>query len=267
MRKMIAVASLALLSMGHNIHAFGASTKVIVTGTLGGIVEGNQAQLATDVNGWLGKNFTINWVIDTKNSTYSHEEEDDIPGEFFNSWVGSHIQYDVRIGDVAAFSGIETVFNWIETSNDLTVPAGIADLPPNIQVGKTYDIFSVDSSGIGLACISGGSDGFCGGAPEDVSEGLTVGFGYFWDTAQHDAISDDSLPFLIGDTLDFSKGFGNAYFDVWQHSQLQGGQDIASIMGTVNSITITTVPLPQTWALLLSGIGLLGMAARRKALS
>lgn len=265
MRKMIAVASLALLSMGHNIHAFGASTTVIVTGTLGGSVEGNPAQLSTNMNGWLGKNFTINWVIDTKNSTYSQEVDEDIPGEFFNEWVGSRIQYDVRIGDVAAFSGIETVFNWIETSNDLTVPAGI-ELPPNIQVGSTYDIFGIASSNIGLACISGGGDGFCN-APEDVSEGLTVGLDYFWDTTKHDVLFDGRLPFLIGDTLDFSKGFGDVYFDVWQYSQLQGGQDIAWIIGTVDSVTVTTVPLPQTWALLLSGIGLLGMAARRKALS
>jgi len=36
-------------------------------------------------------------------------------------------------------------------------------------------------------------------------------------------------------------------------------------MGSIDSISVTTVPLPQTWALLLPALGMIGVLKRRKA--
>ena len=265
MRKLIPVALLTLLGATHQGDALAAAQRVLVTGTLGSTVEGDPTQLLTDVNPWLGQRFTIDLRIDSSTSTYSQQPDPEIAGEVENNWEGPTIQYDIRIGNVAAFSGVESTFTWIASGNDVTIPSGLPSLPPFIQVGQTYDWLNIDSSNVGLGCIPGGGHAVCGNRPSDTYEGLTAEIFYAWDITQHDAL-DDSLPLLNGGP-DFSKGVGgDVYLGLWHyHPGQSDGYDVASIMGSIDSISVTTVPLPQTWALLLPALGMIGVLKRRKA--
>ncbi|HNI66105.1 MAG TPA: hypothetical protein PLK97_10220, partial [Pseudomonadales bacterium] len=138
MRKLIPVALLTLLGATHQGDALAAAQRVLVTGTLGSTVEGDPTQLLTHVNPWLGQRFTIDLRIDSSTSTYSQQPDPEIAGEVENNWEGPTIQYDIRIGNVAAFSGVESTFTWIASGNDVTIPSGLPSLPPFIQVGHTY---------------------------------------------------------------------------------------------------------------------------------
>jgi len=265
MRKLIPVALLTLLGVTHQGDALAAAQRVLVTGTLGSTVEGD-TQLLTDVNPWLGQRFTIDLRIDSTTSTYSQQPDRQIAGEFENIWEGPTIQYDIRIGNVAAFSGVESTFTSIRSLNDLTVPSGFPALPPFIQGGQTYDSLEIHTSNVGLGCMPGGGNAVCSGHPNDTYEGFGVEIFYHWDITQHDALVDDSLPLLNGGP-DFSKGVGGeVYLGLWHVRPGQsGGSDVASIMGSIDSISVTTVPLPQTWALLLPALGMIGVLKRRKA--
>lgn len=268
MRKLIPVALLSLLGATHHDAALAAAQRVLVTGTLGTTAEGDPTQLLTNVNPWLGQRFTIDLRIDSSTSTYSHDPVPGIPGAFENSWSGNVIQYSISIASIGtptAFSGVSTTFNWIASNNDLTIPSGLQSLPPLVQVGHTYDWLNIANSGVGLGCIPGAGHVSCNNSPSDTYEGLTAEISYFWDTAQHDALADDSFPLLNGGP-DFSKGNGNVYFSLWHyHPGQSDGSDLASITGNIDSITVTTVPLPQGWALLLPALGMVGMMKRRKA--
>lgn len=264
MRKLIPVALFALLGATHHDDALAAAQRVLVTGTLGTTVEGDPTQLLTDVNSWLGQRFAIDFRIDTSNSTYSYDPDPEIPGEFVNRWYGNTIQYSISIGNVAVFSGVEQTFTWIESGNDFTIPSGLPS-PPFIKVGHTYDFLYIGSSGVYLDCIPDGGHASCNNRPGDTYEGLTAKIFYAWDVAQYDALLDDSLPLLNG-RPDFSKAAGaELYLKFWHFSQ-QGSSDsnIAGITGSIDSISVTTVPLPQSWALLLPALGLVGLMKRRK---
>ena len=269
MRKLIPVALLTLLGATHHNDALAAAQRVLVTGTLGSTIEGDATQLLTNVNPWLGQRFTIDLRIDTSNSTYSHDPDPEVPGEFVNSWYDNTIHYNISIGNVAAFSGVESTFTWIESGNDITVPAGVASLPPFIQVGHTYDWLDIDSSDVYLGCKSGDGHAYCIGDPRDVHEGFGINISHVWDVAQHDALLDDSFPLLNGGP-DFSKAVNaEFYLNFWHFSQLgSSGSDIVGILGSIDSISVTNVsavPLPQTWALLLPALGMVGVMKRRKA--
>jgi hypothetical protein len=178
------------------------------------------------------------------------------------------VDYRLTIDGVLAFSGVSNVGPRIETFNDVTVPVGLdlTDAPPGIIAGHTYDAYTIGTSSSYLGCFSGGTNGQCDGEPTDVYESAGIVFDYFWDTALHNGLLDTNLP--DPQSIDFTQGFSGADFNIGHWSEAAGdeydGSDIARIYLSATSVTVTAVPEPESYAMLLAGLGLVGWAARQR---
>lgn len=258
----LAMAGLLLASAG----AQAAATHTLtITGVIGSSLEGGP--LAYDTSSWLNKAYTLEMTVDASNTVRQHMELDDIPGEYENVWDPVQLSYRLAIAGVPVISVVDNQFSSIQTLNDVTVPAGLSDVPAEVLVGHTYDVLSIGGSQIQLGCFSGGANNVCD-AVGDTWEGAGFFIDYFWDVALHDAIADDNLPNLGNSAMDFTKGFGYVGIEFWHATLGSNGQyvgvDAGTILASVNNVTVTAVPEPETYAMLLAGLGLVGFAARRR---
>lgn len=263
------VAGLALASAGAQAAAF---PKITVTGVVGDSlynVNGYTGSIAYDPSAILGKNFTLEMVIDAAGAVKTSEEIlPEFPGEFENRWAPVTVSYTLAIDSDLFSSGSGSQGTDINTINDITVPVGtdLSEAPAGIQVGHTYDQYTVRPGGMNLGCFDGGTSGGCDDSDaNNVYEGFGLVFDYFWDTAIHNGLADANLPNPAN--LDFTKGFGGIDFNIGHYSpdpnDAFDGNDIARIRLTATSV-IVAVPEPETYAMLLAGLGLVGWAARRR---
>jgi len=262
-RQSLLLACLILASAG----AQAAATHTItVRGMTDSVLEGGP--LAHDTSTWLNKAYTLEMTVDASNTARQRVEMDDIPGEFENDWRPVQLGYTLAIAGVPAFSIVDNQYSSLETHNDVTVPAGLPEVPSGIVVGHTYDLFSIGGSQIQLGCFSGGINNVCGDVG-DTYEGAGFLFDYFWDVALHDAIADDNLPSLGSPAMDFTKGFGYVDIEFWHATLGADGQytgvDAGFIVSSVTSVSVTPVPEASTYAMMLAGLGLVGFAVRRRA--
>jgi hypothetical protein len=213
-------------------------------------------------------------IVDATGAVKTSEEIlPEFPGEFENLWAPVTVSYTLMINGALFASGSGSQGADINTINDITVPLG-TDLvaigaPAGIQVGHTYDQYSVRLGGMNLGCFDGGTSGGCeDGEADNVYEDAFFVPDYLWDTATHNALADTNLPNPAN--LDFTKGFGGIDFNIGHYSpdpnDAFDGNDIARIRFTATSVTVA-VPEPETYAMLLAGLGLVGFAARRRALA
>jgi hypothetical protein len=267
-RQSLLLAGLVLASAGAQAAVL---PKITVTGVVGDSmhnVNGYTGSITYDPGALLGKNFTLELTYDAAGAIKTTEEI--FPGEFSNIWRPVVVDYRLTIDGVLAFSGVSDDGPRIEAVNDLTVPVGLdlTDAPPGIIAGHTYDAYTVGTPSTSLACFSGGTNGKCDGEPTDVYEGGGIVFDYYWDTATYQGLTDTNLP--NPQSLNFTQGFGGADFNIghWSAdpSDEFDGNDLARIYLTANSVTVA-VPEPETYAMLLAGLGLVGFAVRRRATS
>ena len=260
-RQSLLLAGLILASAGAQA---AATHTVTVTGVIGSSLQGGP--LAYDTSSWLNKAYTLEMTVDASSAVRQYSEMDDIPGEYYNDWYPVQLSYTLAIAGVPAFSVVDNQFSTLETTNDLTVPAGLSSLPPGIVVGNTYDSFAISGSQIQLGCFNGGANNVCDGVG-DTWEGAGFYFENIWD-AQQNAIADDNLPSLGNPAMDFSKGFGYVEIEFWHATLGSNGQhvgvDAGTILASVNNVTVTAVPEPETYAMMLAGLSLVGFAARRR---
>lgn len=267
-RQSLLLAGLILASAGAQASA---THTVTVTGVIGSALVGGP--LAYDTSTWLNKTYKLEMTVDASNTVRQHTEMDDIPGEYQNRWEPIQLNYSLAIAGGPVFSLADNQYSDLETLNDITVPAGLSDLPPGVVVGNTYDSFSISGSQIQLGCFSGGANNVCDDVG-DTWEGAGFYFEYIWDIAQHNAIADDNLPSLGNSAMDFTQGFGYSEITFW-HATLAvpgtlstdaqfTGVDAGLISASVTSVTVTPVPEPETYAMMLAGLGLVGFAARRR---
>lgn len=261
------LAGLLLASTG--AHAAAVLPKITVVGVVGSSlnnVNGYTGTIAYDPSPWFGKAFTLEMTADAAGAVGVSEEV--FPGEFLKTWRPITVDYRLTINGALVFSGTadtSTVGNGtrIETYNDLTIPAGAGFLPGQ-TAGHTYDGYTAAVSGINLGCFDGGANSVCD-APADVTEHGGIVFDYFWDTAVHDALANDNLPDLLGAAPDFTQGVGSVDFNFGHFSQAGGSSgDVARVVLTATSATVTSTPVPAAVWLLGSGLlGLLGFVRRR----
>ena len=267
-RQSLLLASLVMACTGAQATALPTITVTGVVGNSMAKVNGYTGSILYDPAAMLGKSFTLELVANAAGAIKSTEEIYDMPGEFFNTWSPVTVDYRLTIDGVLAFSGVSNVGPRIETFNDVTVPMGLdlTDAPSGITVGHTYDVYTIGTSSSYLGCFSGGANGQCDGESTDVYESAGIVFDYFWDTALHNALLDTNLP--NPQNLDFSQGFGGADFNIGHWSadpnDAFDGNDIARIYLSATSVTVTPVPEPETYAMLLAGLGLVGWAARQR---
>jgi hypothetical protein len=263
------LAGLALASAGAQAAPF---PKITVTGVVGDSlynVNGYTGSIAYDPSAMLGKAFTLEMIVDAAGAVKTSEEIlPEFPGEFINTWAPVTASFTLVIDGGLVFSGSGSQGNNIETINDITVPVGtdLSEAPAGIQVGHTYDMYTVRPGGMNLGCFNGGTSGGCADSDADnVYEGFGLVFDYFWDTAIHNGLADTNLPDPAN--LDFTQGFGGIDFNIGHYSPDPNdefdGNDIARIRLTATSVTVA-VPEPETYAMMLAGLGLVGWTARRR---
>jgi hypothetical protein len=263
------LAGLALASAGAQAAPF---PKITVTGVVGDSlynVNGYTGSIAYDPSAMLGKAFTLEMIVDAAGAVKTSEEIlPEFPGEFINTWAPVTASFTLVIDGGLVFSGSGSQGNNIETINDITVPVGtdLSEAPAGIQVGHTYDMYTVRPGGMNLGCFNGGTSGGCDDSDADnVYEGFGLVFDYFWDTAIHNGLADTNLPDPAN--LDFTQGFGGIDFNIGHYSPDPNdefdGNDIARIRLTATSVTVA-VPEPETYAMMLAGLGLVGWTARRR---
>jgi hypothetical protein len=271
------LAGLVLASVGAQAAPF---PKITMTGVVGDSlynVDGYTGAINYDPSAILGKAFTLEMVIDADGAVKTSEEIlPEFPGEFENLWAPVTVSYTLMIDGALFASGSGSQGTDINTINDITVPLG-TDLvavgaPAGIQVGHTYDQYSVRLGGKNLGCFDGGTnngspDGGCADSDADnVYEDVFFVPDYFWDTAIHNGLADTNLSNPAD--LDFTKGFGGIDFNFGHYSPDPNdefdGNDIARIRLTSTSVTVA-VPEPETWGMLLAGLGLVGFAVRRRS--
>lgn len=262
---------LAALCAGTGVtaQAVAALPKITVTGTVATSIDmapGYVGTLAYDTSSWFGKSFTLELVADATGVVRVANELTDIPGGYDNTWEPISVSYNLAILGGPTFSGTDNQFSWLDTINDVTVPSGVTDLPDGIIADgtHTYDAYGIGASNIQLACYSGGSNSMCDGESADVYEGGSISFDYNWDTAVYNAIHDNNLPDLLNAAPDFAQGFGSVGFEIWHWSQDAGGSDVARLQLDISSVTVTAVPEPETYAMMLAGLGLVGAVVRRR---
>lgn len=246
--------------------------KVTVTGVTGNSmynVDGYTGSIAYDPSAILGKAFTLEMTYDATGAVNTPEAlDDDIPGAILNNWLSVPVSFTLTIDGGPVFANTDSQYTRIESFNDVTVPAtfDLSKAPPGILHGHTYDGYTIGTGGVYLGCFHGGTSNGCqDNEADNVYESFGIVFNHYWDTAQHNAIADNGLPNPLN--FDFTKGFGGAdmNFVHWSPdpNDSHDGYDIARIDLSAHSVTVAAVPEPETYALLLAGLGLVGFAARR----
>ena len=251
--------------------AYSMQYQVTVTGMMGDSlynVNGYTGTIDYDPSAILGKPFTLVMTYDAT-AAVNTPEALDVPGEFLNYWQPVTVSFTLTIDGGLMFSNTDSQNTRIESLNDVTVPANfdLSEAPPGILHGHTYDGYAIGTGNVYLRCFNGGtSNGCTDNEPDNVYESFGIVFDNYWDTAQSNALADDNLPNPLN--FDFTKGFGGAdmNFTHWSQDQndIHDGNDIARIYLTADTVTVAAVPEPETYALMLAGLGLVGFASRRR---
>jgi hypothetical protein len=233
-------------------------------------VDGYTGSIAYDPSAILGKAFTLEMIYDATGAVNTPKAlDDDLPGAIVYNWRPVTVSFTLTIDGGPVFANTDSQSTRIETFNDVTVPANfdLSEAAPGILHGHTYDQFTIATGNVYLGCFHGGTSNGCqDNEADNVYESSGIVFDYFWDTAQHNAIADNGLPNPLN--FDFTKGFGGADmgFGHWSPdpNDSHDGNDGARIYLSANAVTVAAVPEPETYALMLAGLGLVGFAAWRR---
>jgi len=248
-KKNVKLSSLAV--MGLVLASAGAQAavlpKITVTGAIGNTVTTEGAALQYDPSAWFGKNYTLEMTVDSAGLVGTTVPPDAAyPGLVLNKWSPIKMDYRLMIDGVLVSASAVTYAS-LETFNDFTILSGLAGVPSEFVVGQTYDGFIVSADGEPLGCQTGACEYF------------RTDFTYYWDS-QVNAIANTELPNILSGAPFFSGGFGNMAIRFETTSFEAAGY----IDSSVTSITVTAVPEPETYAMMLAGLGLVGFAARRR---
>ncbi len=239
--------------------------QVTVSGTLDSGFTGTlDNTFGYDLSSWQGKSYSMRFIFDndptnaTGSGTYSWDE---VSGNVDHWWAFSPSNTQLDIGGVTVFSGSDLNKNQISTMNDQFVPSTLPDLPPGVVAGKEFDGLTMQT-GHFVGCQGGSCDW---NNQTQVREELWISADHVWDDLS--AIPDNELPNLLVSSSNFS--FANAVYKEfsidagrWNGS----GTDVAvySLRGSIDSVTIAAAPVPEpeTYTMLLAGLGMLGWKVR-----
>ena len=234
---------------------------VTVTGTVGSGSVALGGPPAYDTSAWLNQRFTLVLQPDLTGVVRQTETDPGMPGLVFNHWTPANIRYSLRVGGTSLFAGTDKLFSELSTINDLLVPADTEapEIPGIVTDGThTYDILEMRFSGLGLGCVG------AGGSCAEYEYG-TVSFGFAWDTAVRQGLSDGNAPDLL--TTVFTDGLAGARFVIGRATQSAGtdiGKDLAALPLLVDGVTVSAVPEPASLALWLAGLVCIGARRARR---
>lgn len=235
--------------------ALAALPTITVQGVLGDELLPGTASLAYEAASWLGKSYSLQLTIDAQGAGAALVE-DGIP---LTHWVPNSVAYVFTVDGIVPFTGADTLYGELQTINNFTAPSD-PFLPSGVVAGNSYDVYYVSASGMSLGCVDGSCD-----SSSDTHESLSISFAYFWDATQVDAITDNSLPDLLGGGPFFTGGSGDVYIEFGQWNEATGYVDAEALYGINSSVAVTAVPEADAWAMLAAALGLVGWRVRRRA--
>ncbi|MEQ1600622.1 MAG: PEP-CTERM sorting domain-containing protein [Methylophilaceae bacterium] len=236
----------------------GASAKpysVKVSGKLDSqFTETYDSSFGLDLNHWLGNSYSLQMNFDNDPA----KAVDSINNGSESVWSfpqNSSLALNGTLTLSPASDGIGA--NEIYMINDQYIPADFSGLPP----GVTGDV-SVD----GLFLGAGHFVGYQGGSANLVQELVWFNAAAIWTNLA--TIQNLSLPDLLNTPLNFA---GADYkwlaVDAIRWSSVDGQSSVGRLYGSVDSIqfaAVNNVPEPETYAMLLAGLGLLAWKLRRR---
>jgi hypothetical protein len=217
-----------------------------------------------DLNDWLGKSYTLEFILDTRGVQDAYQEvASDIPDHVDNIWQFDSVYHNLTVGGISLSSGIQPIFHKLVTGDNFFIPENFTDLPPGLSAGRTYDFLGIGTSA-SLGCY-----GPCTHTDGELYKNLWIEGNAYWDVLT--VITGSQLPDLAGDPLNFDgTTFSDVYISFETYDLIEGTRVLAVLVGQVDAIGVTSVqllpvPEPESYAMLLAGLGLVGWAAKRRA--
>lgn len=239
--------------------------QVTVNGTLESSFTGTfDSTFGYDLSSWQGKSYSMRFVFDNDpaNATGSGTSSwDEVPGNVDHWWAFGPSNSQLDIGGATVFSGSDLNKNEISTMNNQFVPSTLPDLPSGVVADKYFDGLMLET-GHFVGCQGGPCDW---DSQTQVREELWIWADHIWDDLS--AIPNSELP----DLLNTSTNFANTVFkefsiDAGRWSQSGTDGTVYSLRGRIDSVTISAAPVPEpeTYAMLLAGLGMLGWIVRSR---
>lgn len=213
--------------------------------TVNGVINTATGTLASE----LGNTYTATYLIDFDRSvaTYVDLDSSNNPQEDFTT--SQEFYSGAYYWSASSNSGsIATNYVAYDTFNDFT--------HPGINTGQPFDALSIWGSDATGVCPQAVLDvkGSCDNTDMVPGDGFELGLDLGMTTDWFDGTdTPSSIPSL--NSFLFAGGWG---------AESSNGVVVGEFSATVTSMMVTPVPEPEAWGLMLSGLMLVGAAARRR---
>ncbi|MDD4881585.1 MAG: PEP-CTERM sorting domain-containing protein [Gallionellaceae bacterium] len=257
-----ALISVLLLAFGPTSAALAVPYQITYYGTFNDSISGTyDSSFDLDFSAWAGKSFTMSWMLDTDptkavGGTYNWP---DPVGNVDHYWTFGPSQYQISlvVDGVTVLPGNSFDKNEIGTMNNQFIPDYMA-APHGVTEGY-YDSLHLETDHH-IGC-QGGAE--CTVDPTQVSEGLSMGVDYVWNDLNQ--IPNDNMPDLLNAAPAFDTSLlTRIYLEGGRWSPSGVDEVVYSLDGQINSYTIAAVPEPETYAMLMAGLGFIGWRNRRR---
>lgn len=240
--------------------------QVTVSGTLDSSFTGTfDNTFGYDLSSWQGKSYSMRFIFDndpakaTGSGTYSWDQ---VPGNVDHWWQFNPRNSQLDIGGATVFSGSDLNKNEISIMNNQFVPSTMPDLPPGMDANKEFDGLSMQA-GYFVGCQGASCDW---NSQTQTREELWIWAEHIWNDTS--AIPGNEMPNLLTSANSFfsSAVYKSFAIDAGRWSGSGTGETAYSLRGSIDSVTISAAPVPEpeTYAMLLAGLGMLGWVARRR---
>lgn len=255
------VVTLAIATLATSVHA-AQVPKLTFSGTFANALEsGAWDNHFGNLDDWLGKPFVMEFTLDTSViKSHALEPSEDEPGAFEHVWQLNQVIYSLTVNGVQRASGSEPTYQGMFSGNNIFIPA-YPDLPPGVEGDREYDFMGA-ATGVPLGCYAD-----CSGS-DAAWKNLWIDGLMAW--TDLNAINDE-MPDLLNNPPPIASRIYdevNINFEYYVPTS-DSVVVVAELSGDVDQISVASVeiqpvPEPETYALMLAGLGLVGFAARRR---
>lgn len=213
------------------------------------------------LNDLIGKSFSFNFVVDSNPALVCNQAACDVASVHMDTapnasgWVENGLSSHISVGGVGSYDSNATVWS---TRINRTLANDVTFAGTTYPAGALFSEFSVNAWMPGMVAIPGATSTL---NSNGIVSGINAELGFFGLNAMlggvgpyPSALPQQGIVGAFASITEFANGVQVG------HVQLEG-----TVSGSFSDVLITPVPEPETFAMLLSGLGLLaGMTCRRR---